>query len=182
VKKLLFAIILSIHCSLFYGDIPQGLEKQFLNNNSTWEKTKEEVHYQEFHSIKNPEETLSITCYPLKTQPYHDSVLERRHDLFSLFEKQPLSALTEMKRLRLESKKESSPYSVWKLLYVFHQDDIIYESIVPEIGPYPPYYEITRLIKQEEGYLKITYHSNSKNIYEDWLKQFQTLEISPMSN
>lgn len=176
-KKILLYISICFY-SLSYGDIQETLQQQLLQDSQRWKKTKEEASYQEFTGSKTAKETITLSLKPLKPAPYHANILDLRNDLFSLFEKEPPSALKEMKRLRIESKKKSSPYSLWRLLYVFDQDDIIYECRVPDAGPYPPSYEITRLIKQHQGYLKITYRAESevdKQAAAYWLQRFQEL-------
>lgn len=89
------------------------------------------------------------------------------------------SSLSRMRELHLDSKHEQSPYNAWKLLYVFNENDIIYRCITPSLGPYTKSYQITRLIKKEEGFISITYErpdlepSNTETYWLSWLKSLK---------
>ncbi len=91
------------------------------------------------------------------------------------------SSLSRMRELYLDSKYQQSPYSTWKLLYVFNEDDIIYKCITPSLGPYTQDYQITRLIKKEDGFISITYERldlepSKPEAY--WLSWLKSLKIS----
>lgn len=176
-------VVISVYSSSFESSSKNLFYKQLPQDNKRWEKTKEQIKKDDFYHIEyiskeNPQEKLLVT-YEDSSDLYRRS--ELGEDLFSLLEKECPSALQRMKELRLELKKRDSIYSVWKLLYVFSKDDIIYEFTIPALGPYEPRYEITRLIKQSEGYLMITYQNKSVPSKEElvcWLKWLKELDIN----
>lgn len=184
-KKLLLytGIFISIltfsHAGIKESQIQKSLHDSLMHDRKNWEKTKEESGFQEFTCSENFKETITISLETREHDPYlMKSYHEGPTDILSLMSHEDLSSLQRMKELRIESKKISSPYSVWKLLYVFHKDDIIYECEVPSIGPYSYSYAMTRLIKTEHGYLKITYQSLEEISKEDslyWLERLKQL-------
>lgn len=176
-------ILLSI-CTFSHEKYTQDFfYKQLPEDNNRWEKTKEQIeekgfYHLEFAAKEDLSKKIIITFEARKEEP---NLIQRRsadaQDLFSLLEKEDPSALHRMKELRLELKKTDSPYSDWKLLYVVSENDIIYEYTIPDLGLHQARYEMTRLIKRPDGYLKITYQ-NSKEPFKEaslfwfkWLKE-----------
>lgn len=153
--------------------IKECFDKHLPQDSNNWKKTKEESKEDssfqiEFTSEEDPEDRIIFAF-----EEGEVSVKSIGTDLFSLLSKEDVSALEKMKQLRLDLKKVDSPYSIWKLLYVFDENDIIYEYNLPSIGVYPHRYEMTRLIKKQNGYLKIIYQSSkqpSKESRNYWLK------------
>ena len=84
---------------------------------------------------------------------------EPRIDFYSYFDKTPPTALALMKEKRYQRKKSQSLYSFDRVLFIKNENDIIYEYYEPALGPFPPFYEICRIIKLRDTYLNLSYVS-----------------------
>ncbi|MEI8300567.1 MAG: hypothetical protein WCG10_03025 [Chlamydiota bacterium] len=163
---------------------PLVIESLFSLDSLKWEIS------QEYHG--NNEDLLELCSknknYPEKVQFTFKEFTKKKIEsnpitlsslLFPDYEN--ISSLSQMKELRLNSKYKQSPYMSWKLLYVFDENDIIYRCITPSLGPYTSLYQITRLIKKENGFISITYETPKPPLSERetyWFSWLKSLKIS----
>jgi|GEM_PF-1632710 len=150
------------------------------DNSEPWKKIKEEDNLQEFISPSGS--LFSISIEPVLPTSYHPNPLwSDPPTAFSWLDKMPSSSLQKMKQLRNQWIKEKNPHSNWKLLYAFTSDDIIYTHSSPAFGPNPATYELTRLVKKESVYIKISYVATTPLSQEQmtkWLHHLQQITLS----
>ncbi|MBM3191584.1 MAG: hypothetical protein FJZ63_02875 [Chlamydiae bacterium] len=154
-KLLIFLLLGAFTLKTFAEELPSNL----IDSNQ-WIKT-EEIHKKNLDILnfdtKNGSGSEKLKLVFEKVPPHKKN--GNANDLFSLMfpDYEPLTSLGRMREIRLLSKKQESPYSSWKLLLASSENDIIYSSFTPPLGPYQEKYQWIRLVKQAEGFLSIIY-------------------------
>jgi len=177
-KFLIFLLLSAFILKTFAAGIPLNLI-----DSKQWIKT-EEIHKKNLDLLdfdaKNSSDSERLQIIFEKV-PLHKKNTNA-NDLFSLLfpDYEPLTALGRMRELRLLSKKQESPYSSWKLLLASSENDIIYSSFTPPLGPYKENYRWVRLIKQAEGFLSIIYEIPSSPSQEKESQILSYLENLPV--
>lgn len=149
---------------------------QMPDDTQSWMKIKEDIdengfYFVEFTTDPSQEELVVFSFEKLEKRPSLD------HDLKSiLFHKEEISSLRKMKEERAKIAQSTSPHSIWRLVYVNNQDDIIYEYTIPPLGPFKEKYFLKRLIKKDKGFVSITYSTSKKDpvlfhIWSQWLME-----------